>query len=184
MTASKLFTPQENSLSLLKQGKVVAGVPISVLTGESHTFTANVPKIALESGAQISDHMILEPAQVSVSFSMTNAGAEKQRAKDAFDAFKKMMDERKLVEVVTEHHIYTNMVLTSLTPMHSAPYKGALTVTATFQQINFVQLQSAGQSPKKGTKATKTATAQQKGGNVEPKQYKRSGVAGLFGRGA
>ena len=183
MIPSKLFTPEEGTLSLLKQGTVVAGVPISVLTAESHTFTANVPKIALESGAQVSDHMILEPAQVSVSFSMTNAGPERQRAKDAFDAFRKMMEERRLVEVVTEHAIYTNMVLTSLTPMHSAPYKGALTVTATFQEIRFVQLQSAGQAPKKG-KASKTASAQVNGGQVEPKNYKRSGAAGLFGRGA
>lgn len=181
MTPSKLFTPLESNLGLLKQGTVVAGVPVSVLTAESHTFTANVPKIALESGAQISDHMILEPAQVSVTFSMTNAGTERQRARDAFDAFKQMMDSRQLVEVVTEHKIYTNMVLVSLTPMHSAPYKGALTVTATFQQINFVQLQSAGQSPRKGTKASKTASAQQKGGQVEPKTYKRSGLGTATG---
>ena len=143
MIASKLFTALEDSLGLLRQGSVVAGVPVSVLTAESHTFTANVPKIALESGAQVSDHMILEPAQVSVSFSMTNAGTERQKAKTAFDTFKAMMEERRLVEVVTEHAIYTNMVLVSLTPMHSAPYKGALTVTATFQQINFAELKSA-----------------------------------------
>lgn len=176
MPASKLFTSQEASPTLLQQGKLLAGVPIAVLQTESHNFTANVPKIALESGAQVSDHMILEPPTVTVSFVITNAGDGKQRATDAFNAFKKMMDERQLVEVVTEHMIYTDMVLTSLTPMHSAPYKGALTCSATFTKINFVKLESAGQAPKNGSKTSKTASAQKNGGRVEAKEYKRSGA--------
>lgn len=181
MTASKLFTSQEASPTLLQQGKSLAGVPITVLQTESHNFTANVPKIALESGAQVSDHMILEPPTVSVSFVMTNAGDGKQRATDAFNAFKKMMEDRQLVEVVTEHTIYTDMVLVDLTPMHSAPYKGALTCSATFTKINFVKLESAGQAPK-GSKTSKTASAQKNGGRVEAKSYPKSGLAKLTGK--
>ena len=180
MTASKLFTRNEGASNIIRQNTYVAGVLVTIMQSESHQYTANVPKIALESGAQVSDHMILEPVQVSVQFAVTNAGDGKDRARDAFDAFKKMQEERRLVELVTEHGIYTDMALVSLSPVHSAPYKGALTFSATFQKVHFVTVQSAGAapaaSPAKGSKTAKTAAPQKQAGRVQPKTYPKSAL--------
>jgi hypothetical protein len=189
MTSSKLFTSNEGASNVIRQNTYVAGVLVTVMQSESHQFTANVPKIALESGAQVSDHMILEPVQVTVQFAITNSGDGKDRARDAFDAFKKMQEERQLVELDTEHTIYTDMVLTSLTPLHAAPYEGSLTFSATFQKIHFVEVQSSGtaapaSSPAKGSKTAKTAGSKKQAGRIEPKEYKRSGLGKLTGKAA
>ena len=103
MTATNLFTARDNSTARLKTGSQIAGVTVAVKEAESHTYTATLTKLALESGASVTDHMILEPETVAVSFSVTNAGQGKQNAKDAFEAFVTMQRSRKLVELVTEH---------------------------------------------------------------------------------
>ena len=59
------------------------------------------------------------------------------------------MQERELVTLTTEHAIYNNMIIKSFQPLHRAPYKGALQIAVTLQQINFVTvdritLQSSG----------------------------------------
>ena len=68
-------------------------------------------------------------------------------------------------------------VITSLTPTHSAPYKGALEIGITFQQISFVELQSVGRSPStlKGS-AKKTGAAPVQSGKVEAKEISKSGI--------
>lgn len=177
-----LFTPNDPYTPRLRTGAKVAGVVVTVKESESHTYTANVTKLALESGAVVSDHMILEPETVAVTFSMTNAGEGASAAKDAFAAFVKMQKERQLVELVTEHAVYTNMVCTSLTPMHQAPYKGALNCTATFSKIYFVELVSAGRAPSQLKKRkAKGAAGKEQAGKIEPQETKRSGAVQAAG---
>ena len=109
---------------------------------------------------------------------MTNAGDGREAARDAFESFVEMRKAREPVEVITEHSIYTNMVITSLTPTHSAPYKGALEIGITFQQVNFVELQSVGRSPSalKGS-AKKTGAAPVQSGKVEAKEPNKTYLA-------
>ena len=136
----------------------MAGVEVSVLVSEAHNLTANATKLSLESGAQVTDHVIVNPDDVSVVFAMTNAGGGIDAARDVFETFKRMRDERELIELITEHHVYSNMVITSLSPMHQAPYKGALNITLNLQQINFVRLESVGREPQNlEGKTSKTA---------------------------
>lgn len=92
-----------------------------------------------------------------------------------------MRKAREPVEVITEHSIYTNMVITSLTPTHSAPYKGALEIGITFQQVNFVELQSVGRSPStlKGS-AKKTGAAPVQSGKVEAKEADKGIITQMY----
>ena len=131
----------------------------------------------MESGATVTDHVILKPVTLAVTVAMTNAGDGADAARDAFESFVEMRKAREPVEVITEHSIYTNMVITSLTPTHSAPYKGALEIGITFQQVNFVELQSVGRSPStlKGS-AKKTGAAPVQSGKVEAKEISKSGI--------
>jgi len=144
----------------VRGGPLVAGVEVAVLISEAHNLTANATKLSMEDGAQVTDHVIVNPDDVSVVFSMTNAGDGAQTARDVFETFKRMRDDRTLVELATEHHVYENMVIVGVNPMHQAPYKGALNFTVHLQQINFVRLESVGREPQKlAGKTSKTAAA-------------------------
>lgn len=181
MTATTLFTPDEKGTKQLRTGAIVGGVAVTVKEMEQHTYSSNATKLALESGAVVTDHAIVDPETVAVTFTMTNAGQGASQAKDAFAAFVKMLQSRQLVELITEHAVYSNMLCVNITPMHSAPYKGALNCTATFQKINFMQLVSAGRAPKvlkRGAKKTGSGPVQ--AGKVEPEKVNRSQAAAIL----
>lgn len=175
----------EDSHGLLRGGPLVAGVEVSVLISESHNLTSNATKLSLESGAQVTDHVIVDPDQVSVVFAMANVGSGADAARDVFETFKKMRDDRELVELTTEHHVYENMVIVSVAPLHQAPYKGALNCTINLQQINFVQLESVGrQNLGKGTTTSKTAAGKTNAGQQDPKPVDdRTGLQKILAKG-
>jgi hypothetical protein len=165
------------SAAIVRKGVAIAGIQVSVKKSEAHTYTSQATELAMESGATVTDHVILKPVTLAVTVAMTNAGDGRDAARDAFESFVEMRKAREPVEVITEHAIYTNMVITSLTPTHSAPYKGALEIGITFQQISFVELQSVGRSPStlKGS-AKKTGAAPVQSGKVEAKEISKSGI--------
>lgn len=163
-----------SSNGLLRGGPLVAGVEVSVLVSESHNLTANATKLSLESGAQVTDHVLVNPDEVSVTFAMTNAGNGADTARDVFETFKRMRDDRELLELTTEHNVYKDMVIIGISPVHQAPYKGALNVTLRLQQINFVRLESVGREPQnlgksKGSPTAKTAAGKTNAGQQDPK---------------
>lgn len=172
-----------SSAGLLRGGSLVAGVEVSVLMSESHNLSSSITKLPMESGAQVTDHVILEPDEVSVVFTMTNASNGKDAARDAFETFKKMRDSRELIELATEHRVYSDMVIVGVSPMHQSPYKGALNVTIHLQQINFVRLQSVGRDPgslRKGV-TSKTASGKVNGGQQDPKEIRGTGLEKIIG---
>ena len=164
---------------LLRGGPLVAGVEVAVLISEAHNLTANATKLSLESGAQVTDHVIVNPDDVSVVFSMTNAGDGAETARDVFETFKRMRDDRELVELTTEHHIYENMVITGISPMHQAPYKGALNVTLHLEQINFVQLESVGRVNLAG-KTAKTGAPPTNSGKQDAPPVRTSAIVDVI----
>ena len=136
-------------IGILRGGSLVAGIEVSVIISEGHILTAQATKQALESGTQVTDHIILDPITVTVNFEITNTSFWRMSAKDAFETFKKMLEKRELFELITEHYTYDNMALVNLTADHAAPYKGRIQCTATFQRVNQVKLQTVGREEKK-----------------------------------
>ena len=154
--------------AIVRKGVAIAGIQVSVKKSEAHTYTSQATELAMESGATVTDHVILKPVTLAVTVAMTNAGDGREAARDTFESF-------------VEHAIYTNMVITSLTPTHSAPYKGALEIGITFQQVNFVELQSVGRSPSalKGS-AKKTGSAPVQSGKVEAKEADKGIITQMY----
>ena len=152
------------SAAIVRKGVAIAGIQVSVKKSEAHTYTSQATELAMESGATVTDHVILKPVTLAVTVAMTNAGDGADAARDAFESFVEMRKAREPVEVITEHAIYTNMVITSLTP--------------TFQQVNFVELQSVGRSPSalKGS-AKKTGAAPVQSGKVEASEPNKTYLA-------
>lgn len=162
---SFLPTAQQNTTptvtGLLRGGPIVAGIEVSVVLSESHTLTAQPTKQAIESGAQVSDHIILDPYSIAIVFEVSNVGEGPMIARDVFETFKTMLETRELIDLFTEHYFYDNMALVSLTPIHAAPFKGRLQCTATLQRINQIKLETVGRAAKK---TTKTGSAETNGG--------------------
>lgn len=161
-----IFT--QNAL-LLKQGTEVAGVHISVKKGEQHEFSTNITDIPLENGDTIRDHIVLNPKTITVNFEAVNTDSTSPQT--TFDAFKKMIEDRELLELVTEHQTYQNMALQSFSASHQAPFKGALQGTLTFKEMDLVKVVEVGRTAiKKKTginRSTKSNTPKQNKGNVE-----------------
>ena len=167
-----------------RKGALRLGIEVSVLLSESHNLSANPTKLSLESGAQVTDHVIVNPAEVSVVFQMSNVGNGTDEARDAFETLKKLMEGRTLVDLVTEHHLYKDMVITSINPTHQAPFKGRLDFTVNLQQISFVNLQSVGRDPRvlEGGKIEKIMSPPVNAGPQDPKkaEVERSGAATIW----
>lgn len=157
-------------------GDNIAGINVSVKTSERHKFSSRVTEVPLENGCVISDHVLRTPNEVEVSFEMSNAGlGALAEAKSAFEKFYTLLESRELVTLVTEHKIYSNVVLIDFAPIHQAPNKGTLSCVATFKEVLFVELTLEGKQAKnlQGT-AKKTAVETQTKGQVAGKPLKQS----------
>ena len=167
--------------AIVRKGVAIAGIQVSVKKSEAHTYTSQATELAMESGATVTDHVILKPVTLAVTVASTHPGDGREAAPGSVDSLMVMRKKREPVEVITEHAIYTNMVITSLTPTHSAPYKGALEIGITFQQVNFVELQSVGRSPSalKGS-AKKTGSAPVQSGKVEAKEADKGIITQMY----
>ena len=167
-TTSQVGAPQ-GSAGLLRGGPLVAGVEVSLLLSEAHSLKSSIVQTALEDGAVVSDHVILSPVEVTVDFAMSNAGNGADQARDVFSTFKRLRDERTVLELITEHTVYENMVITSVNMTHQAPHKGALNINITLVQLNFVELRVVGRSPTVlgDGHIAKTMARQENGGDVK-----------------
>lgn len=172
-----MFAANQMAPAIVRRGTVVAGINVSVKESETHQYQAQITSLALESGSVVSDHVILQPEKVAVTIGVTNT-AQNSAALSAFDLFVEMWSTREPVELVTEHAIYPDMVLTNFQPVHAAPYKGAFTANCIFQKVHYVELQQVGKTAGK-TKgvAAKTATGPVNAGQVEATAKESSSVA-------
>lgn len=118
----------------------IAGIPVSTRKQEATSYKADVTQHAVESGAILSDHVILQPIVLELSFDVTNW--EKGYANQAQGLLEKLFFERTPVDLITEHKQLANMVMTSLQINNSAPQWGKLECRASFQQLSFVTLET------------------------------------------
>ena len=173
---------------IIRGGSIVAGVEVSVIISETHSMSAKATQQAIESGAAVTDHVILDPFQLSVSCEASNVGGS-DAARSVYDSFSRLLTAREPVEVITEHHTYKNMVLLSLNQLHAAPFKGALQITAQLQQIHEAEFSIDGRQESKldaAAGADKTAAAEVNAGKQEKKQVSNTlmgKIVGLFGGG-
>ena len=118
-----------------------AGIAIDTRLQETYSYHADVTRHAVESGVIFSDHVILQPVRVELSFEVTNFDGL-DRPKKALTDFIKLWMNRKVFDLITEHRILENMLCTSIQADNSLPAWGKLAFRASFQQIKFVSLQT------------------------------------------
>lgn len=118
----------------------IAGIPITTRMQEATSYKADVTQHAVESGAILSDHVILHPILLELSFDVTNW--DKDYAKQAQELLEQLFFKRTPIDLQTEHKQLSNMVMTSLQIDNSAPQWGKLNCRASFQQLSFVTLET------------------------------------------
>lgn len=174
--------------SMDNNSTIVVGVPVSVRLQETYTYQSDVTKHAVESGALMSDHVILHPVKVDLSFEVSNW--DKGMSENALELLEAIHLSRVPIDLLTEHKKMSDMVMVSLQADNSVPQWGKLTFRATFQQLQFVTLQVV-KYPKakiKHTKNTggpdtsKSAEAPKNNGQQKPRESALSkGARSLFG---
>lgn len=119
----------------------VAGIPVSARMQEAYTFQSDISQHPVESGAPVTDHVLLHPLRINLSFEISNW--RKGDAEYSLSLFELMWQQRVLVELLTEHKKIPDMVLIHFEAANTTPVWGRLECRATFQQVKLVELETA-----------------------------------------
>jgi len=157
--------------------QVVLGcIPISVKKQEAHTYRADITQHAVESGVNLTDHIILQPVRVDVSFEITNW--DLANAQQSHDLLTKLWEDRIPLDLETKHGILKDMVMTSYSAENSVPNWGALDCRASFTQLKYITIESV-KFPKENVAPTantggpdnsKSAVTEKKTGRQVPQE--------------
>ncbi len=116
----------------------IGNIAVDVRIRETHGISMQLTSYAVESGKSISDHVISDPNEVEIEFEITNSAGGRERAKRVFQDFITLMEKREIVDIITEHATYHNMVFVGFPAEHAAPNLGTLRATARFQQAGII----------------------------------------------
>lgn len=119
-------------------GSMVAGVEVRILKSEAHSLTSTPTQYPVEDANSIIDHVMLNPNVVQIQCEMPNTNSGTEKARRVMQDFNEMRESRKVMDLVTEHALYKNMILISVHPVHQAPYKGALILDMVFHQVGVI----------------------------------------------
>ena len=119
----------------------VAGIPVNVITQEQYIYQADITTNPIESGAKLTDHVIINPLKVSINFEVVNFPDMDQ--KYVFGLLETMFKNRQTTTLLTKHKQLENMIMTGFQPTNSLPNWGGFRARAEFQQIGLVTVQTA-----------------------------------------
>ncbi len=125
----------------------VGDIKFDLILSENHNFSNEVTEHNIEDGSTISDHIKNNPETGSVTGLITNFtihtfGITKNRAQDAFDAFKSLWKERTLVTIVTVMEVYNDVAITDVSVDRSSSTGESLALNISFQKANIVKLKT------------------------------------------
>lgn len=95
----------------------IAGIEFDALISEKKNLASTIPVYPVESGYNVSDTIILSPVTISLVLFVTNTpvtwlerhGVSNTRVKNVCDKIEQIWLQKKLVKIVTNDAIYTNM---------------------------------------------------------------------------
>lgn len=125
----------------------IDGYEIDLAESENHQSDAEVTDDPVESGANITDHVKLNPVIVTlvgiVSDTPIGDLAERRQLDDvhsatAYDTLAEIQNRRETVTIETSLRLYDNMILKNLGIPRTVTTGDSLQFTVTFKQITFV----------------------------------------------
>ena len=133
----------------------------AVLT-EQHSRTSTISSHPVEGGAQVTDHIISEPAEVTIDGIVTNTpiyilasltapspiegspSPVEDRVGAAYDEIKRIHQQSELIEIVTALETYSDMAINSLTITRDVTTGNVLSLSITAREVTLVTTQSLG----------------------------------------
>lgn len=125
--------------------KKIGGITIDAFVQEVHKHNADVTQYPVETGADISDHIIDRPLQLElrgISSSITIGLFDFRFPNHHFDVWNQLnsiMTNRETTTVVTGLKVYDNMAITSIRTERDKSINGAIDFYMTLQELRIVQ---------------------------------------------
>lgn len=98
----------------------IGGLVFDAVLKTDHTSKVTATSHPVESGANISDHAFVEPAEISLEVGVSDCETRNgtfgsgNRSQKAFSELLKLQTSRQLITVVTRFKTYRNMLITSI----------------------------------------------------------------------
>ena len=154
--------PNHTCLFYRKEGYSVGAVELDLILDENHSKNAQVTENPLQDGRAVSDGIYLELREGSLTGLVSNHSIKhsvppdrqtaeglldkaenyqlENRAKQAWEDLKSLMDSKKLVTIVTSLEVYDNVAITSIETERDGDTGDALEIKVGFKQVQKVQL--------------------------------------------
>lgn len=129
-------------------GNEFGNIELDASLDEAPEFSAEATSNPVEEGAPITDHIIEQSDKlrirgfVSDHPIVSNSFAQISRTQDVFDMLYQLIKQKQLVTVYTKFKIYSDMVLTNVSPGRDASTGQAIEFTAEFIHIRKVATQT------------------------------------------
>lgn len=154
--------PNHTCLFYRKDGYSVGAVELDLILDESHSKNAQVTENPLQDGRAVSDGIYLELREGSLTGLVSNHSIKhsvppdrqtaeglldkaenyqlENRAKQAWEDLKSLMDSKQLVTIVTSLEVYNNVAITSIETERDGDTGDALEIKVGFKQVQKVRL--------------------------------------------
>lgn len=143
MGLAKIFT---------NEGNFIGNVELDIVMNESASASSRVTRNPVENGADINDHIIVEPMTFSVTGVVSNASSgvldiadtaaqlfkNRTNSQAAWDDLLKLQTDRIPFTLIQGLRSYDNVVITSLNESQDAGTSNALIFTATLTELILV----------------------------------------------
>lgn len=147
-----------------------------VVIEESSTDELEITAHPVQSGAEITDHAYLKPAEVSVRFMY---GVQSGELWDIYTKLRELQEKRELFDVVTGKRDYSNMLLQGLTVNTDKTTENVLSVSADFKQVILAKVETTTLPPKENQKIPQKTGSVQNAGNKSAKKISDEQSASL-----
>jgi len=134
---------------IFKKGNFIGEIELDVVITESASATARITKNPVENGADINDHVIIEPMTFSISGVVSNSSSNvleaaqnifstKTKAQEAWEDLLELQINRIPFTLVQGLKSYDNVLITNLSESQDKETSNALYFTATLSEVILV----------------------------------------------
>jgi hypothetical protein len=161
-TTGRLELPKHTCLFYRKEGYSVGAVELDIILSENHGKDARVTENPLQDGRAVSDGIYLELREGSFTALVSNHSLKhlepvseqttdallglaqwqplKNRAREAWEELKSLMDRKELVTIVTALEVYDNVAITHVGAPRDGDSGDSQEFEISFKEVKKVQL--------------------------------------------
>ncbi len=150
---------------MAKQQKIsVGGLTFDAVLKTSHASKVTTTSHPIESGANITDHTFVDPAEVTIEIGMTDCNGVGV-SDDMFKSLQSLQNSRRPMTILTRFKKYTNMLIISMSVPDDYTTMNALKAVLMCREILIVgaatvKVAASGQGQKSGSTNSGTKQAQ------------------------